>query len=234
MMMRPPSLPDGEPVRAVLLDLDGTMVDTAPDIAEAVGRMLAAFDTPRLPLATIRDLIGGGVAPLVRRAVALAGLRTDIDATRALKLFEHHYAATNGRYGKVYPHVLAGLDALRRRGCRLACVTNKPAALAAPLLEMTGLAGYLDGLVAGDTLPSMKPAPEPLWHACRGLRATSRQTVLVGDSAVDVAAARAAGVPVFIVDYGYAGPGGAGALQGDALIGSLAEVPRLLAARVAT
>jgi phosphoglycolate phosphatase len=110
-------------------------------------------------------------------------------------------------------------------------VTNKPQALAAALLATTGLASYLDVLVAGDTLASMKPSPEPLWHACRLLDINPEHCALVGDSPVDVAAARAAGLPVFIVSYGYAGQGGADALRGDALIDSFEALPAILAQR---
>ncbi|WP_116613041.1 phosphoglycolate phosphatase [Paraburkholderia unamae] len=228
--MRTPQSTGSEPVRAVLLDLDGTMVDTAPDLAEALARTLAAFDAPPLPLATVRGLIGHGVAQLVRQALEVAGLAAEIDGTRALADFQRHYAETNGRYGRVFPNVVAGLDALKQRGYRLACVTNKPRALAGPLLRETGIAAYLDALVAGDTIASMKPAPEPLWHACRLLDAPPQRAVMVGDSAVDAEAARAAGVPVFIVDYGYAGPQGASALSCDALIDSLAVLPAMLPA----
>jgi phosphoglycolate phosphatase len=125
--------------------------------------------------------------------------------------------------------VRTGLRKLRERGYRSACVTNKPHALAASLLARTCLADYLDVLVAGDTLASMKPSPEPLWHACRLLDVDPGHCALVGDSPVDVAAARAAGLPVFIVSYGYAGQGGAEALRCDALIDSFEALPAILA-----
>ncbi|WP_434115487.1 phosphoglycolate phosphatase [Paraburkholderia caffeinilytica] len=219
--------------RAVLVDLDGTMIDTAPDIVEAVSRMLDEFGTAPLPFATVSGFIGKGVPNLVRRSLEAAGLDRQIDAEHALTVFHRHYAQTNGRLGRVFPHVGAGLGELQRLGYRLACVTNKPKALAAPLLLMTGLASYLDVLVAGDSIARMKPDPDPLWHACRLLDVEPENSVLVGDSPVDVMAARAAGLPVFIVSYGYAGPDGASALGCDGLIDSLAAMPAILASRSA-
>jgi phosphoglycolate phosphatase len=217
--------------KAVLVDLDGTMVDTAPDIVAAVGHMLDEFGTAPLPFATVSGFIGKGVPNLVRRSLEAAGLERRVGGDHALAVFHRHYAQTNGRVGGVFPHVAVGLGELQRLGYRLACVTNKPQALAAQLLLMTGLARYLDVLVAGDSIAQMKPDPEPLWHACRLLDVQPEHSVLVGDSPVDVTAARAAGLPVFIVRYGYAGPQGSSALQCDGLIDSLAAMPAILASR---
>jgi phosphoglycolate phosphatase len=216
---------------AVLIDLDGTMVDTAPDIVAAANSMLKDFDAMPLPFDTVSGFIGNGVANLVRRSLETAGLGQRVDIARALPVFEQHYAHTNGRLGRVFPGVAAGLRALRQKGYRSACVTNKPEALAAALLNRTGLANYLDVLVAGDTLTRMKPSPEPLWHACHLLDVEPGHGAMVGDSPVDVAAARAAGLPVFIVSYGYAGAGGADSLDCDALIDSFEALPTILAER---
>jgi phosphoglycolate phosphatase len=217
--------------RAVLIDLDGTMVHTAPDIVEAVSRMLADFGQAPLPFDTVSSFIGKGVPNLVRRTLEAAALDRQVDMSEALAIFHRHYEQTNGNYGHVFAHVAAGLRELRRLGYRLACVTNKPEALAASLLLMTGLANDLDLLVAGDSIEHMKPDPEPLWHACRLLDVDVECSVLVGDSPVDVSAARAAGMPVFIVSYGYGGPDGPASLQCDAMIDSFAQLPALLASR---
>ncbi|NML30499.1 phosphoglycolate phosphatase [Paraburkholderia antibiotica] len=213
---------------AVLIDLDGTMVDTAPDIVAAVNRMLKDFDAAPLPFEIVTGFIGNGVRNLVRRTLKATGLDWEYELEHALRVFEQHYAETNGRLGRVFPGVASGLQRLRQLGYRCACVTNKPQALAAPLLETTGLAAFLDVLVAGDTLTSMKPSPEPLWHACRLLDTEPARCVLVGDSSVDIAAARAAGLPVFIVSYGYA-HGGVDTLRYDAMIDSFEQLPALLA-----
>ncbi|WP_051361553.1 phosphoglycolate phosphatase [Burkholderia sp. WSM2230] len=236
MSMQPPGSPHEQGsvrsrTHAVLIDLDGTMVHTAPDIVEAASRMLADFGHAPLPFDTVSGFIGKGVPNLVRRTLEAATLDEQVNSEAALAVFHRHYEETNGRFGHVYPDVLAGLRELRRLGYRLACVTNKPEALAAPLLRMTGLASYLEVLVAGDSIDSMKPAPQPLWHACRLLGVKTECSVLLGDSPVDVCAARAAGMPVFIVSYGYGGPDGAAALQCAASIESFAQLPDLLAPR---
>ncbi|WP_408638640.1 phosphoglycolate phosphatase [Paraburkholderia ginsengisoli] len=216
---------------ALLIDLDGTMVDTAPDIVAAVGSMLEDLRAAPLPFDTVAGFIGKGVPNLVRRSLDAAGIGEQWDFEHALRVFDRHYVNTNGQLGHVFPGVAAGLHELWRRGYRSACVTNKPQALAAALLAKTGLSAYLDVLVAGDTLTSMKPSPEPLWHACHLLDIDPARCALVGDSPVDVAAARAAGLPVFIVNYGYGGPGGIEASHCDALIDSFEALPAMLAQR---
>ncbi len=218
--------------RAVLIDLDGTLVDTAEDIVVSANRMLDELGVLPLPFATIKGFIGKGVPNLVRRTLETAGVDGGADAARVAEaeaIFHRHYIAVNGRMGQMFAGVEAGLDALCRLGYRLACVTNKPEALAAPLLAITGLDTWFEALVAGDSIPQMKPHPEPLLHACRLLGVAPQRSVLVGDSPVDVAAARAAGIPVAIVKYGYAGPAGPEALGGDWLIDSFEDLPELLA-----
>jgi len=216
------------PCAAVLIDLDGTLVDSAPDIVEAASRMLVDLGSAPLPFKIVAGFIGRGVPNLVRRVLDTALIAQRVDAIEAEALFHRHYHDTNGRFGGLFPGVVAGLEALRREGYRLACVTNKPRLLAAPLLAMSGLAPYLDVLVGGDSVQQMKPHPEPLRHACRLLEVDPGQAVLVGDSPVDVAAARAVGMPVCVVRYGYAGPGGPAALGADALVDSMEELPTLL------
>jgi phosphoglycolate phosphatase len=211
---------------AVLIDLDGTLVDTAPDIAAAVNRMLHDCGVAALPLQTVRSFIGNGVPTLIRRV--LAAVDGAIDNEHALALFHRHYEDSNGRHGPVFPGVREGLQALRAAGHRLACVTNKPQAATTVLLEHHGLATWFDLVVAGDTLDRMKPDPAPLLHACRVLDADPARCVLAGDSHVDVAAARAARMPVYIVRYGYPGADGHATMRCDAFIDSLAELPALL------
>jgi phosphoglycolate phosphatase len=128
----------------------------------------------------------------------------------------------------VFPGVREGLQALRQAGYRLGCVTNKPSAPTAALLDIHALAPWFDVVVAGDSLAQMKPAPEPLLHACRALHTRPTRCVLVGDSHVDVAAARAARMPVLIVRYGYPGRDGHEAMQCEAFIDSLADLPAVL------
>ena len=208
---------------AVLVDLDGTLVDSAPDIAAAVNAMLADLGEPALPLATIVGFIGNGVPTLVQRVLAAGAITAEGDA---VAVFQRHYDATNGRLSRVFPGVSKSLASLRAAGHRLACVTNKPHHATTTLLALTGLAPWFDAVVGGDTTPFLKPHPAPLLHACALLHTDTRNAVLVGDSHVDVAAARAAGMPVYIVRYGYPG---AGSLNGATFIDTLADLPALLA-----
>lgn len=214
--------------RAVLIDLDGTMVDTAPDIVAAANRMLEELGALPLPPETVRDFIGKGVLNLVRRALEARNLSGTVDEEYAQTLFYQHYRITNGYYGRVFPGVREGLRALQQAGYQLGCVTNKPGAFTGPLLESTGLADFFGAVVAGDSIPQMKPAPEPLLHACAQMQADPALSVMVGDSDVDVAAARAAGMPVYIVRYGYPGPDGHRGMQCDGLIESFNDLPILL------
>ncbi len=215
--------------RTVLIDLDGTLVDSAPDIHAAATRMLHDLGAPPLPFATTKSFIGNGVPTLVRRALAASAVNAD-EERRAIELFHHHYGTSNGRFSRVFDGVQEGLLALRRQGYRLACVTNKPACASAVLLAATGLTSLLEVVVGGDSTAHMKPHAEPLLHACRLLGTDPSRCVLVGDSTVDVAAAGAARMPVYIVRYGYPGPGGHAAMADAVFIDSLAELPALLTA----
>jgi phosphoglycolate phosphatase len=217
--------------RVVLIDLDGTLVDTAPDIFEAVSRML--LDTgARLPFDTVRSFIGKGVHHLIRQVLRKTGAFS-FDERAALARFLDHYRDTNGRYGQVFPGVREGLRALRRAGYRLACVTNKPSLPTAALLDIHALSSWFEVVVGGDAVAQMKPSPEPLLYACRTLDAHPGCAVLVGDSAVDAAAARAAQMPVYIVRYGYPGADGQEAMRCDGFIDSFEELPALLGAQTA-
>lgn len=190
----------------VLFDLDGTLIDTAPDIAAAANLMLRELQALPLPADRIAGFIGNGVPTLVQRILAARQLEADLQAT-ALASFNRHYASTNGRFGQVFPGVRACLAALRQAGYQLACVTNKPLAFAVPLLQSHRLDAHFGAVVGGDSLPQMKPAPQPLWHACQLLGTAPGAACMVGDSGVDVAAAQAAAMPVLIVRHGDAGTG---------------------------
>ena len=221
--------------RAVLIDLDGTLVDSAPDIAAAVNGMLHEWGRPALPLDTVKGFIGNGVPTLLRRVLACSAIDDcahdgahDGAYESALRAFERHYAATNGVSGRVYAGVPEGLRALRAAGLLLGCVTNKPGAATDALLARCDLTPFFDVVVAGDSTAFMKPHPAPLLYACRRLGVAPARCVLVGDSTVDVAAAGAAGMPVYIVRYGYPGPGGHARMTGAILIDSLAEMAPLL------
>ena len=190
-------------VRAVLFDLDGTLLDTIEDLAEASNRMLEELGRPRRPLAQIHSFVGKGIPNLVRRCMTEDARASEAEIEQAVASFRRHYAQVNGQNTRIYPGVLDTLDAMRALNLQLACVTNKAEAFTLPLLERMGLMPYFGAVVSGDTLPVKKPDPAVLHHACDLLGVASRHALMIGDSANDAQAARAAGMPVLLVTYGY-------------------------------
>jgi phosphoglycolate phosphatase len=217
-------------VKAVLIDLDGTLLDTIPDLAAAANMMLGALERPTLDEAVIRTFVGKGIPRLVERALAgsLDGRAEPALLDPALPIFERCYRTVNGRHTTVYPGVREGLDRLRALGFPLACVTNKAEEFTIPLLETMQLAGYFQRVVAGDTLPRKKPDPLPLTHVCECFGIEPSAMLMIGDSLNDAQAARAAGCPVFCVDYGYNEGRDVRELDIDAIVSSLFEATRLI------
>jgi len=217
-------------VKAVMIDLDGTLVDSIPDLAAAANGMLREMGRPELPAEVIRTFVGKGIPNLVARS-----LTGDLDGTvpqdvleRAMPIYERWYTAVNGRHSTIYPGVMDGLDALRKARFPLACVTNKSGRFTTALLECLDLAPYFTQVVAGDTLPQKKPDPAQLLHACRGFDVAPRDMLLIGDSVNDAQAARAAGCPVFCVPYGYNEGRDVRVLDVDSIVDSLADAAKLL------
>ncbi|MGE5793986.1 MAG: phosphoglycolate phosphatase [Bacteroidota bacterium] len=192
-------------IRAVLVDLDGTLLDTAPDIAAAANAMLADLGLAGRDPAEIATYIGHGIPGLVHRALtgALDGTAEPSLFERALPLFERRYAEESGRRARPYPGVVDGLVRMRGLGLALGCVTNKASRFTQELLDRQGLARFMACVVSGDTLARKKPDPLPVVHACALLGAHPGEAVLIGDSLNDVLAARAAGCAVWCVPYGY-------------------------------
>lgn len=217
-------------VKAVTIDLDGTLADTIPDLAAAANSMLGELGRPALEVDRIRTFVGKGIPNLVERALADAfGPAVSADlAARALPLYERCYAEINGRHTVVYPGVSEGLRALRDMRLPLACVTNKSGRFTAPLLERLGLARFFEQVIAGDTLSRKKPDPAQLIHACRGFGIAPAEMLMIGDSGNDAEAARAAGCPVFCVTYGYNEGRDVRELDVDAIVTSLIEAARLI------
>ena len=217
---------------AVAIDLDGTLLDTAPDLAAAADATLAELGRPPCGEEPVRCYVGNGIERFVHRFLT-GDMQRDADAAlfaRAMPLFRRLYAEFNGRASRAYPGVVEGLQALRARGLPLACLTNKAEAFTLPLLESSGLAPSFQLVVAGDTLARKKPDPMPLLHVAKRLGCEPPALLMVGDSANDVRAARAAGCPVVCVPYGYNHGRDIGDESPDRVITSLADVARLLPA----
>ena len=211
------------PVDSVTLDLDGTLLDTVPDLAAAANLMLRELGLPERHDEEIRRFVGRGIPNLVQRCVTRETAPNAAFLARANEVFRRHYALTNGQRSIPYPGVLAGLATFRRMGLPMACITNKAAAFTEPLLHMTGLADYLALAVSGDTLPEKKPHPLPLLYACEQLGVAPSHNLHIGDSKHDTFAARAAGCPVFCVPYGYNEGGDVRELDCDAIVSTLDE-----------
>jgi phosphoglycolate phosphatase len=218
------------PVKAVMIDLDGTLVDSIPDLAAAANMMLRELGRAELDIDLIRTFVGKGIPNLVGRALTrkLEGAAAPELLARAMPIYERCYAEVNGRHSTIYPGVRDGLEALRAAQFPLACVTNKSARFTAPLLEYLGLTPYFAQVVAGDTLPQKKPDPAPLLYACRNFGIAPREMLMIGDSLNDAEAARAAGCPMFCVPYGYNEGRDVRELDVDAIVTSLVEATRLI------
>ncbi len=204
-MTRLELLYNGEFPRLVMFDLDGTLMDSVPDLAAAVDKMLMLLGREPAGVARVRDWVGNGSRVLVRRALAgqLEHDRVaDELADEALALFMQAYAGGH-ELTTVYPGVRECLDWLRDRDVKLAIITNKPAQFIEPLLEEKGLAGYFQWLIGGDTLPQQKPDPAALLWVMDKADVTAEQSLFVGDSRNDVRAARAAKVRCVALSYGY-------------------------------
>lgn len=189
------------PWPVVLFDLDGTLVDSASDIAAAVNRLLAELGHAQVDEATVRSWIGDGARQLITSALRHAGDLQDIDAV--MPRFMRHYADCLLLDPQLYPGVVPTLQALRARGVRLAVCTNKPAQFVPPLLEALEIDGFFDAVLGAGDLPERKPHPLPLLHLAEGFGVDITRCLMVGDSAADAGAAIAAGAPLVLVGYGY-------------------------------
>jgi len=219
----------------VLIDLDGTLVDSVPDLAHCVDAMMRRLGRRPWGERAVRNWVGNGVDRLVRRALTgtLDAEPSDEDYQRAYPLFLELYAENTCERSLLYPGVEDALRLLSERGYRLGCVTNKAARFTEPLLADLGIGGVFELIISGDTLPEKKPSPLPLLYAAEWFGVEPADALMVGDSISDVKAARAAGFPIVCMSYGYnhgedirrAGP--------DAVIDSLTELAGLLAASAA-
>lgn len=216
-------------VSALMFDLDGTLLNTAPQIANAANAMLADMRLPALPYAQIKGYIGEGAQVLIQRC--LAGALSDTPDPTLLEKAQHvffaHYA-NNVTESLPFDGVQVGLELLKQRDLKLACVTNKPEKFTRPLLEASGLAEFFEIVVSGDTLAKKKPDPIQLHHICAEFNVMEMEAMLVGDSATDIAAAQAAGCFIVTVPYGYNQGKPIDESQVDAMIRDLTELPSIL------
>lgn len=208
-------------IDAVILDLDGTLVDTLGDFTASVNATWADLGLPPVTRTDISLAVGKGSRHLLNTLLALADIRnlaTDSVATsepinpptddhplypQAWARYQHHYDQLNGQHVRVYDGVLAGLRDLKGQRVPMACVTNKPLRFATALLDQLGLRGYFDHVFGGDSFERCKPDPTPLLRTCEVMQVAPQRTLMVGDSANDAQAARAAGCPLVLLTYGY-------------------------------
>jgi len=217
-------------VKAIMIDLDGTLLDTAGDLAIAANIMLRELGTAELPLATIRSYIGKGILNLVKRCLANS-FNNEPDPeflAQAMVIYEQEYAKKLCVITRPYPGAIDGLVAMKEAGFQLACITNKPEAFTLPLLRTTRFLNYFDIVLSGDSLPKMKPDAMPLHHACKYFGIRPNEMLLIGDSVNDIEAARAAGSYIFCVPYGYNEGRNVHELDCDKVISSIYEAVHLI------
>ncbi|MBP0599943.1 phosphoglycolate phosphatase [Herbaspirillum sp. LeCh32-8] len=219
-------------IKAAIIDLDGTMLDTAADFHVAVNRMRADLGLDPLAQETIVNFVGKGTENLIRRVLAVDYAEDEAAQyfQQALDAYTEHYLAINGDYSSLYPGVIEGLQAMKDQGLRLACVTNKPIAFTLPLLDKKGLRGFFEVVYGGDSLPKKKPDPMPLLQVCQDFGLAPAQVVAIGDSSNDAQAARAAGCRVLNVPYGYNHGESIHDVDSDGIVQTLLEAAQQISA----
>lgn len=217
--------------KMVLIDVDGTLVDSVPDLAYCIDEMMKQLGMPVRGEAAVRQWVGNGVQRLVERALA-----DDMDAhpdaglfAQAMPIFMGLYAENTSKRSRLYDGVLEGLDFLRScKGLKVGCVTNKAAQFTHPLLKDLGIFDRFEIIISGDTLPEKKPHPLPLLHAAEMLGVAPAESVMIGDSKSDVKAARAAGFQIICMTYGYNHGEDIRHYEPDAVVNSMAEFKHLI------
>ena len=215
--------------RVVLLDLDGTLIDTAPDLAGAANHVLQKLGRAPAEMPVIRGFIGNGVRELMRRALAIHGDPSEVELDAAMVDFSKYYGEHLLDHSVLYPGVRSTLEALQIQGRELVCITNKAAAFTVPLLQRLDLYDFFGLVLSGDSLPRKKPDPLPLTHTAEHFHQPVGNCLLVGDSRNDTQAARAAGMPIACVTYGYNGDEPVHCLEPDAVLDNMSELLDILA-----
>ena len=215
--------------QAVVWDLDGTLIDSAADLAAVLNALLGENGLAPLSVDEVKMMIGGGIARLVQRGCSASGRDvTQAELAALSERFLQRYAESATDRTTLYPGVAEVLPELRRLGLRQAVCTNKPWAIARSILRDLGIAGYFSAIVGGDSTAEKKPHPLPLLACLESLRVAKADAVMVGDSAADVAAGHAAGLPVVLVRHGYSNEPLEG-LGAEVLIDGLTQLPETLA-----
>jgi phosphoglycolate phosphatase len=212
-------------VPIVVFDLDGTLVDTAPDLVATLNTIFAREGLPPVAYEAARNMVGGGARLMIERGLASESRqRPPADVDRLVADFIEHYAAHIAERSRPFPHLEQALDELAAHGCKFAVCTNKLEWLSVRLLDALGLSGRFAAICGADTFGVQKPRPEPLWRTIDRLQGQYGDAVMVGDSANDISTARAAGIPVVAVDFGYSETP-VRDLDPDRVIGSFADLP---------
>jgi phosphoglycolate phosphatase len=217
----------------VLFDLDGTLVDSVPDLAYCVDEMMKQVGLPARGEAAVREWVGNGVQRLTERALvgSVDGMPEQELMNRAYPIFLELYKDNNSVRSSVYEGVVEGLEWMLSQGYRVACVTNKAEAFTIPLLKDKGLHDYFEFIVSGDTCAEKKPHPMPLLHAAELMGVEPENALMVGDSRSDVKAARAAGFHVFCMTYGYNHGEDIRDYNPDVIMDSFSEFPDYIEAK---
>lgn len=220
-------------IKAALVDLDGTMVDTLDDFTASLNGMLAELGARPVTRDETAGYVGKGSEHLVRSVLSarFSADETDARFAQALERYQAHYALVNGRHTRLYPDVEPGLAALASAGVKLACVTNKPHRFAVALLDQYGLAHYFSVILGGDSVARKKPDPLPMLAACDAMGVAPSEAVAIGDSENDALAGRAAGMATLTVPYGYNHGKAIQTINSDGIVATLLEAAGFIANR---
>ena len=212
-------------VNAVAFDLDGTLVNTLPDLVEAANKMLSRYDYPAVDTSKLQKFVGHGIDFLVEELIKSINARPKIiDLSEAKSVFRREYTECVTCFSSIYPGVLETLEQLKKLGVSLFCITNKPDYFTKKILSKMGLEKYFDLIISGDTLPHRKPNPISVRFCCEAFNLLPARVLMIGDSLTDVQTARAAKCPVFCVSYGYHGLSSVDSLQADAILDCLRDI----------
>ena len=217
-------------IRAIAIDLDGTLLDTLPDLCGAVNLTMAELGLPELPLEIVKNFVGKGLMAHVGKSLRYVLNRepSDAELDRALTVYRRLYAEHVADNTTIYPGVIEGLEAFKSRGLRLSVVTNKWTSYSETLLAHFKLTAYFDHLVCGDTLTTNKPDPGMMFYSAGRFGVHPREMLMIGDSGNDSRAALAAGSPVVLLDYGYSEGESLCDLRANAIVSTFAAIPALL------